>query len=291
MRNRFGLRTLLVPFLAILGFFTIQILVSVLYLFILMFAAAFSSGAFDPSRMDQLLKDVNALLISQSNIISGIYAILIIFAAWITLRVLLRSNPMAVRREPVKPGTWAAAAVLMVGAAGAVTLLVAGIELLGRSVPAIDKALKDYTQLSEAFIGSGSIVLVLLTTCFVVPVAEDLVFRGIIQGELRRVMPGWAAVLIQGVLFALVHGNPIQITYVIIPALLLGAAYEWTGSIYVPIAMHMLFNIVGAAIPMLLQGDVQANTVFVLIEYGLVPFAILAGVYLYKRRIREVPEP
>jgi len=290
VRNKFGIRTILIPFLAIAGFFIIQIMVSVIYLFIMMFASSFTSGGFDPGKVDRLLSDITALLIRQANNISGIYAILIILAAWLVIRALLRSNPLAIRREPVKKGTWAAAALLMAGVSGAIMLLMAGIQALGQTVPFIDQALQDYIKLSQNFISSGNILLVILTTCFVVPIAEDLVFRGIIQGELRRVMPGWTAVLLQGVIFALVHGNPIQITYVIIPAIMLGAVYEWTKSIYVPIAMHMLFNFAGAAIPLMLQGNQTGNTVFVLFEYAMIPVAVIAVVYLYKRRIKDSAE-
>jgi len=158
---------------------------------------------------------------------------------------------------------------------------------LGEFVPAINNAMNNYIELSKGFIGSGNIPIVILTTCILVPIAEDLVFRGIIQGELRRVMPGWTAVVIQAVIFALVHGNLIQISYVILPAIILGALYEWSKSIYVPIFLHMLFNFTGAAVPLMLEGNANAGQIFVLFEFSIIPLMIIALIFLYKRRKKD----
>ena len=290
MRSKFGLRTILIPIFAVIGFYMVQILVSIVYLLILFFASSFTADGFDPSKMDLLMKDVNTLLMQQSNNISGIYSVLIIAIALLVIRALTRSNPLAIRHERTNAGQWTAAVLLILGSAGIVTLLMIGIQELAKAVPAIQTAMDNYINLSKNFIGSGNIPVVILTTCIAVPIAEDLVFRGIIQGELRRVMPGWTAVLIQGVIFALVHGDPIQISYVIIPAIILGAAYEWTKSIYVPIAMHMVFNLAGSVIPMMLGNSETAGGIFATAEIAMIPFAVIALVFLYKRRHKD-PDP
>jgi len=291
MRNKFGIRTILIPVFAVAGFFFIQMIVAIGYLLIVLFASSFSSDGFDPAKMEQLFKDVNTILVQHSNNISGIYSILIIIMALFGIRILMQSNPLAVRRERTSAGEWIAAGLLVAGVSGVITLLMTGISELAKVVPFIDTALKNYIKLSENFVGSGNIPMVILTTCVVVPIAEDLVFRGVIQGELRRVMPAWAAVLIQGVIFALVHGDPIQISYVIIPAIMLGAVYEWTKSIYVPIALHMAFNFLGAAVPMMLIDNQPAGEIFVIAEWAMIPVGVIALVYLFKRRKKDPAEP
>jgi len=81
--------------------------------------------------------------------------------------------------------------------------------------------------------------------------AEELLFRGIVQGRFRQaygVVPG---VLAASAIFGLVHfvalvGSGSQLVYVAIAAasgLILGAAYEYTGNLAVPIAMHALWNV------------------------------------------------
>ena len=54
------------------------------------------------------------------------------------------------------------------------------------------------------------------------PVAEELVFRGVIQSRLERAMPVWIAIVLQAVLFGFIHGTPVQIGYAFLMGLLFG---------------------------------------------------------------------
>lgn len=74
------------------------------------------------------------------------------------------------------------------------------------------------------------------------PLAEELVFRGIIQTRLLRAMPLWIAVVLQAALFAIIHGTPIQIVYALLLGLALGFLRSRTGSILPGLAAHAAFN-------------------------------------------------
>ncbi len=74
------------------------------------------------------------------------------------------------------------------------------------------------------------------------PLAEELVFRGIIQSRLERAMPAWIAVVLQAALFGLIHGAPVQIAYAFVMGLLFGYIRHRTGSILPTIAAHAAFN-------------------------------------------------
>ena len=74
------------------------------------------------------------------------------------------------------------------------------------------------------------------------PLAEELVFRGIIQSRLERAMPAWIAVVLQAALFGLIHGTPVQIGYAFVMGLLFGYIRHCTGSILPAIAAHAAFN-------------------------------------------------
>lgn len=54
------------------------------------------------------------------------------------------------------------------------------------------------------------------------PVAEELVFRGVIQSRLERAMPVWIAIVLQAVLFGFIHGTPVQIGYAFLMGLHFG---------------------------------------------------------------------
>jgi membrane protease YdiL (CAAX protease family) len=92
-----------------------------------------------------------------------------------------------------------------------------------------------------------------VTILFVAP-AEELLFRGIVQGRYREAFGPTAAVVIASLLFGLVHWLALigtgsgRLVYVLIAALLglfLGAAYERTKSLLVPVVIHAGYNIVG----------------------------------------------
>jgi uncharacterized protein len=75
----------------------------------------------------------------------------------------------------------------------------------------------------------------------VAPIAEEVVFRGLIFGYLRR----WgltAAVLISTALFAALHLPTIPVTQVVGGAVF-AIAYHMGGSLMVPIVIHMLGNL------------------------------------------------
>lgn len=79
------------------------------------------------------------------------------------------------------------------------------------------------------------------------PVAEELVFRGLLYGIFKGLWANFrfgavAAAAVSGVLFALIHND----AYVFLPLALMGMclcfAYERSGSIVSPIIVHSLFN-------------------------------------------------
>jgi hypothetical protein len=80
---------------------------------------------------------------------------------------------------------------------------------------------------------------------------EELVFRGGVQGLLRRTWGGWPAVVIASGLFGLVHwialvgGGGGRVAYVVVAAtlgLILGSLYERTRNLLVPALVHGIYN-------------------------------------------------
>ena len=85
-------------------------------------------------------------------------------------------------------------------------------------------------------------LLGLFTIGLAVPIAEEIVFRGLIYGALGRwLRPGWV-ILVSSVLFALTHLDPVFF----VPLLFFGAGLGWarwrTGSLGLPILIHAANN-------------------------------------------------
>lgn len=92
------------------------------------------------------------------------------------------------------------------------------------------------------------LLLIPLSILLVGP-GEELLYRGIIQGELRTTMSPLRAIVFSSALFASIHlfslSGSGKYSYIIIAFLLslcLGAIYEYTDNLVVPILVHGMFN-------------------------------------------------
>ena len=75
------------------------------------------------------------------------------------------------------------------------------------------------------------------------PLCEEFIFRGLLQGGLRRSLPAWQAVLIGSAIFAIVH-PPASMLPVFVLGLCTGWAYEKSGSLLAPMLVHASYNAV-----------------------------------------------
>lgn len=100
----------------------------------------------------------------------------------------------------------------------------------------------------ELFAGNAAVQLVGLGV--IVPVAEELLYRGVVYERLREGLPQIPAVVIAASLFAFCHGNVIQMIYALPMALLLHLFYELSGSLLAPIVFHMGANLISICLEM-----------------------------------------
>ncbi|MCD7956657.1 MAG: CPBP family intramembrane metalloprotease [Lachnospiraceae bacterium] len=76
-----------------------------------------------------------------------------------------------------------------------------------------------------------------------VPIAEELIFRGLLYARMRTRLQAGPAIVISALLFALYHGNPIQMIYAFPMAVVLALLYERGGNLIYPILFHMGANL------------------------------------------------
>lgn len=83
------------------------------------------------------------------------------------------------------------------------------------------------------------------------PLAEEILYRGYVQTGMRRLFPPrshsyyhrWLAIVATSIMFGAMHSPvPHHIPALIAFSVVLGFLYERTGSLMIPIAVHMLFN-------------------------------------------------
>lgn len=101
----------------------------------------------------------------------------------------------------------------------------------------------------------GFWVALLATSCMA-PLAEEVVFRGHLQGALRAATGPRTAIVVQGLVFGLVHG----IDYAL-PIALLGMFFGWLrerhGSMLAPVCAHAVHNASVALVTMAFPGSLS----------------------------------
>ena len=154
-------------------------------------------------------------------------------SAAVTMAVFLLARWCEVSRSYVRSRPWASLAWSVVAAFGAVIPSV----WLQEQMP----------ELPNYMVGQFSMLLGdrwgYLAVGLVVPVAEELVFRGaILRSLLGWTGRHWVAIAVSAVLFAAVHFNPAQMPHALLVGLLLGWMYYRTGSVVPGVAFHWANN-------------------------------------------------
>jgi membrane protease YdiL (CAAX protease family) len=98
-------------------------------------------------------------------------------------------------------------------------------------------------------LGVDESTVALIAVCFLVvvmaPIGEELFFRGFFYRALRNWKGMWPAAIITGVVFGGIHAGSSPIGY-LVPLAVLGIGlcllYQWSGSLYPPIALHAINN-------------------------------------------------
>jgi membrane protease YdiL (CAAX protease family) len=94
---------------------------------------------------------------------------------------------------------------------------------------------------------------IILLAVVIAPVAEELAFRGYLYGVIKRYFGAVPALVLSGILFALIHLNLPSFFPLLVLASVFALAYELSGSLLVPMTMHALFNALSLILVLLEQ--------------------------------------
>lgn len=193
----------------------------------------------------------------------------LLMAGWFAARPKAEDFGLAPPRRP-----WIALALLLGIYLTFVVLSGLWVEALG--IDSEDQ-LPDELGVDESVI---NLVLVLFLVTVMAPVAEELLFRGYVYRALRNGTGMWVAALLSGVIFGGIHLGSSPVGF-IVPLCILGVGlallYQWTGSLYAPVALHAFNNSIafgvsqdwGWEIPVTIAGSIVVS---------LLALKLLAGV-------------
>lgn len=192
---------------------------------ILSMTAAGSGGAVSPElMMAQVSKNISALSMAGS----ALFLLIVLFS---------RKGRGLWRGWRVSPGKAALplAAIVLFASAWNVALA---------SLPLDGNLLGNTAAMGEA--AAAQPLLYLLAVYVAAPVAEEVAFRGIVQGGLRRVMSAPAAIACGALLFGLAHvmtGSLLTILFACLGGAVFGLTYEKTGALLLAILVHGVGNL------------------------------------------------
>lgn len=121
-------------------------------------------------------------------------------------------------------------------------------------------------------------IVLLINTLLVAPILEELLYRGLIMHYLQRFSNLFACV-ITSLIFGLMHGNLIQAIPVFFLSMTLCIIRIKTGSLYAPMIMHFINNLIATIGSYVFEGPF--GTVFIVLEWCALIYALS---YLIKKR-------
>lgn len=286
-KRRISVRTFLVPLLFMLLHHAVLNGISL--------ARTFSYLLANPSLGTGLLENpldasalVQIMLESDAVVYASLFGMVLLIPVYIFY--LYRRRKKQALPALLSGVTWIqslSALAVILGAMGLTQLWMAFLASLDQA-SVLGRLFADYMEKVVLFDAAYSAsFLDFLATVLLVPVGEELLFRGIIQGELRRAFPPFVSVVGTTVLFALFHLDLIQGSYVLIAGFALSMAYHLTRSMAVPIGMHALFNFIGSGWLVRLTGAgerVEEIMVYTLYAFILIGFA---GMLMLRRASRK----
>jgi hypothetical protein len=97
---------------------------------------------------------------------------------------------------------------------------------------------------------NSSLEIIVMVLCVVLfmPIIEEIIFRGVIYNGARSVFSGWGAGLFSSVMFAAVHFDILYLLPLFAMGLALCYLREKTKSLYLPIVLHSLNNLISVIV-------------------------------------------
>lgn len=124
----------------------------------------------------------------------------------------------------------------------------------------------------------------LFRVCVMFPIIEELVFRLLLLGTLKKVLPFMAANVIQAVVFGIYHGNIVQGIYAFLLGLFIGYLYFTFGGVGYTIVFHMFINFAGMFLDRVM-GGISSKAIQAVI--AIVSLAIIVGLVYSAHKINK----
>lgn len=150
-------------------------------------------------------------------------------------------------------------------------------------------------NLEEQFQAMAGTISGFLGICIVGPIMEEIIMRRVILKEMAKATKSmWWGIIISSALFAIIHINPVQIVFAMPAGIFLGWIYCKTGSLLVPICIHIINNTISFVLMTIgAEGDLSLNStlgVILLISFTLICVVSCIWINRYYTKIKKEQE-
>ncbi len=229
---------LFLTFMYISLYFVMQVLFSLL---IAVVGIAKNSNGINPIYQSDLITLVNeGIKFSVQNIyLSVFFAIITTFLTYLLISVLReKSLKDMVYNKKCGIRNLVFSVITAISSRVAVT----GYTYLSQSIKPLKESFDKVTEIEINITGTISILFAGLVLYVLAPIFEEVLFRGIVFYELRRITNITVANILQAVCFAVAHMVLFQSIFAGVVGFLFGIMYMRTKSIRVTMLSHIVFN-------------------------------------------------
>ena len=235
---------------------------------------------YDPNDVDSFLDNNSISFLATVSILSIIvFGIILYFKQKNSKKY--SDKPFASLKGEVGKKELMESIILFVGAFGITILWVILISFLSEGSSFYKGLLESHNSTLGSLVGTESLMFSIITVAIIVPIAEELFFRGLIYGRLRQAMKPMVAILISSIVFGIFHGNVVQGVYAFFIGCALALVYEKTDSLLLSIFGHALINAIGMGLPFL--GLDKFRLVLNILSF----IAIIPSIIIIRKWIRE----
>ena len=189
--------------------------------------------------MNKSIAEAYVSMVDSTYALSAISAIFSIFV--FSLLGKLKKEPIhtVIRNEKVAPIVNIMAICMAIGA----RLLVSVFYSYAQKIQPLKESIEESAALTPEFHTFGQILVALFAILVLMPFFEEILFRGIIMGELMKSFRPRSAIIVQATFFAAAHMALFQSLFTFAVGILLGVVYYQTRSLKTATLFHGVFNL------------------------------------------------
>lgn len=238
------LASVMITFSIFISAFIIQFVITFMYLGISIIAiifGAYNTGWTSEQMQQYVLENIYSLtteLPGYDVVLFLSYLVSVILFALLYYLLICRNLPLRSvfqKNRRLRPST-----LFMVFICGIFMQVYISIAL-NNILPFFEKTMNNYINLLDTITGTDS-VLSFIAVALLAPIAEELLFRGLIQKRLSNIMPVTVAIIIQAFLFGFYHLNIVQGIYAFLIGLAAGFLVHSYKTVKVSILLHIAIN-------------------------------------------------